>query len=64
MNPFCCRCLEDFELAKEPASWCMGRLRKLSKAPVWIQKRFGGAKDPETDEDRYLCGNCYFDMSD
>jgi len=53
---FCCRCKEDFPVAQEPASWTMGLMRLLARAPKFIQDQFrewlthpGG---------KYLCGNC------
>lgn len=58
---WCARCKEDddaFEVALEPASWEMGVLRQLSKAPKWMRERLRGAAGG------YLCGNCYFDLMD
>ena len=59
-TPYCERCKTDFPVAKEPASWEMGRMRLLSKAPKRHAQRF------KTDWERpdYLCGNCYFDLTD
>lgn len=59
---FCCRCAEDFPLASEPASWRMGFLRELKKAPKRIRDQFREWLDH--DEGKYLCGNCYFDLTD
>lgn len=59
---FCCRCKEDFDVAEEPARWEMGMMRKLSKAPKRIKDMFRDWLDHE--EGGYLCGNCYFDLTD
>lgn len=61
-NLFCCRCKEDFELAQEPATWRMGFLRKLEQAPRRIKDHFHEWLGHETGA--YLCGNCYFDLTD
>ncbi len=61
---FCCRCKEEFPTAAEPASWCMGMLRKLNKAPKWIQQRYQGWLKDAMGKGGYLCGNCYFDLTD
>jgi hypothetical protein len=55
---WCARCKEEFPIADEPASWRMGQMRKLNKAPKWMQNRLKG----QTGD--YLCGNCFFDMLD
>ena len=59
----CCRCNEDFPLATEPASWRMGELRRLSKAPKKVREPLVGSSTGAADEE-YLCGNCYFDLTD
>lgn len=59
---FCFRCKEDFDVASEPASWRMGEMRELKKAPKRIRERFREWLDH--DKGRYLCGNCYFDLTD
>ena len=59
MDPFCNVCSEDFPLDKEPTSWRMGFLRSLSKATLRIRRRF-----KREDDNNYLCGNCYFDLTD
>lgn len=61
-DPFCCRCKEDFEVAAEPATWRMGLMRELKKAPKKIRVQFQEWLDH--DEGHYLCGNCYFDLTD
>lgn len=63
-NPFCCRCKEDFPVSKEPATWRMGELRLLSKAPSKIKNQFRGWLDSDIHGKGYLCGNCYFDLTD
>lgn len=59
--PFCNRCLEEFPLAPEPKlrGWAMGWLYPLTKAPAKIKSRYH-----REDENNYLCGNCYFDLTD
>lgn len=61
-QPFCCRCKEDFPIAEEPAGWRMGIMRLLSKAPKRIRDQFREWLDD--DMGHYLCGNCYFDLTD
>jgi len=63
-RPFCCRCKEDFPVAKEPANWCMGQLRKLKFAPKRIRDQFRDWLNSEFHGEGYLCGNCYFDLTD
>jgi hypothetical protein len=40
----------------------MGMMRLLSKAPKRIRDRFREWLDHATG--KYLCGNCYFDLTD
>lgn len=61
-NPFCCRCKEDFPLAKEPANFQMGEMREIRRAPGFMRRKFQEWCDHDTG--RYLCGNCYFDLLD
>ncbi|KKN46784.1 hypothetical protein LCGC14_0669640 [marine sediment metagenome] len=63
-DPFCCRCKEDFPVAEEPTRWMMGQLRKLSKAPKKIREQFREWLNSEIHGEGYLCGNCYFDLTD
>lgn len=58
-SEFCCLCLEEFPVAEEPTHWHMGELRPLSKAPELVRRGLGGDI-----EHPYLCGNCYFDLTD
>ena len=62
-RPFCCRCKEDFPVAKEPAGWMMGKLRKLKYAPKKIRDQFRDWLHSEIHGESYLCGNCYFDLT-
>lgn len=62
LTPFCSRCQEDFPVAVEPSRWRMGFLRRIDKAPKRIQRQF--TRDKEFDEGNYLCGNCFFDLTD
>jgi hypothetical protein len=61
-SPFCCRCKEDFDVTPEPAQWQMGFMRELRKAPARIRHRYAEWLSHETG--KYLCGNCYFDLTD
>lgn len=61
-DQFCCRCKENFPVAHEPGHWEMGVMRLLSAAPKWIRDRFRDWLDHETG--KFLCGNCYFDLTD
>ena len=63
-RPFCCRCKEDFPVAEEPTRWMMGQMRKLSKAPQKIKLQFNDWLNSEVHGIGYLCGNCYFDLTD
>lgn len=61
--PFCIRCMEDFPVAQEPTVWRMGEMRPVSKLSKTLQHKV--APDPEImDGTPYLCGNCYFDLTD
>jgi hypothetical protein len=59
---FCCRCKEDFPVAQEPSRWAMGVMRLLAKAPKGIREQFREWLDHP--DGQYLCGNCYFDLTD
>lgn len=63
-EPFCCNCKEDFPIATEPATWRMGSMRELKKAPKKIRQRFSSWLKSELHGKGYLCGNCYFDLTD
>lgn len=60
--PSCCRCGEDFPLDKKSPRWSMGKLRLLSKAPAKIKREF--SEWLSVPDRKYLCGNCYFDLTD
>ncbi|MDP3064042.1 MAG: hypothetical protein Q8O40_12650 [Chloroflexota bacterium] len=60
LTPFCARCKEEFPIAKEPATWRMGFLRRLSKLPRRLREHHEIAHQAGG----YLCGNCYFDLTD
>ena len=60
--PFCCQCKSDFPIAEEPTSWGMGALRPLRLAPKRLRDRF--ASWLAHPEGSFLCGNCYFDLTD
>lgn len=62
--PFCCRCKEEFPVAKEPTGWSMGQLRKLKYAPRKIKDQFRSWLKSDIHGESYLCGNCYFDLTD
>ena len=55
----CVRCMEDFPI-EDTKLWQMGAMRTLERAPKRIRKAFQDVSD----ETMYLCGNCYFDMTD
>jgi hypothetical protein len=59
---FCCRCKENFPVAVEPTFWRLGQMRQLRRAPKTIQKKFADWFDH--DLGGFLCGNCYFDLTD
>ena len=63
---FCVDCKEDFPIAGDQSGpWQMGQMRELKKAPKSIQRRFSGWMAADSLVERpYLCGNCYFDMTD
>lgn len=64
-RPFCCRCKEEFSVAKkEPTLWRMGELRKLKYAPRKIKDLFRSWLNSELHGEGYLCGSCYFDLTD
>ena len=63
MAEFCCRCKEDFPVRKE-RSFVMGQLTKLKHAPAKIKREFKDWLDSEIHGEGYLCGNCWFDLTD
>ncbi len=62
-RPFCCRCQEDFPVGTS-RGFNMGKLTKLKYAPAKIKRKFSGWLDSELHGEGYLCGNCYFDLTD
>lgn len=62
-NPFCQRCKEDFPVGEDGRTFRMGFLRPIDKIPkrLWRQLHI---VDWEFPDGRYLCGNCYFDLTD
>ncbi len=61
-EPFCCECKSDFPVAVEPTSWRMGELRDIDRLTDRLRRRF--AEWREHPDGHYLCGNCYFDLTD
>lgn len=57
---WCCRCLEDFPVAIEPTGWAMGQLRPLAKLKDRKIRKLLHTEE----EYPWLCGNCYFDLTD
>lgn len=58
---YCIRCGEDFPVSPDGVvGWLMGWLRELKYAPKRIKDSFA----MKATEDSYLCGNCYYDMTD
>lgn len=51
-------------MAQEPASWQMGQLRKLKFAPERIREMLREWLKSEIYGEGYLCGNCYFDLTE
>lgn len=63
-TPFCVRCSEDFPVSVS-RSWQMGTMRPLADAPARIRLLFNEWLRPDSlVETPYLCGNCYFDLTD
>jgi len=65
--PFCCRCKEEFRVQENDSrrsNWSMGVLRKLKYAPKKIKDQFREWLNSELHGEGYLCGNCYFDLTD
>ena len=62
-KPFCCRCKEDFPVNRD-AFWQMGQLNKLKRAPKRIRYQYSEWLNSEIYGEGYLCGNCYFDLTD
>jgi hypothetical protein len=58
-TPFCCHCKEDFPVGPR---FAMGVLVPLDKAPARLRDRFYSWR--EHPSGAYLCGNCYFDLTD
>lgn len=59
---FCCRCKENFPVHGGLNGWQMGQMRPLAKAPKKIKDQFREWLGHE--EGSWLCGNCYFDLTD
>lgn len=58
---FCCRCKEEFTLA-DKEGWAMGQMRKVRRLPRRLAQRFHEWRDHP--EGGWICGNCYFDLTD
>ncbi len=56
---YCVRCMEDFPV-EDIKVWQMGAMRTLERAPKRIREKFQDVSD----EQMYLCRNCYFDLTD
>lgn len=61
--PFCQRCKEDFPVIEARSGFRMGNLTRLEHIPkrLWTKLRL---VEWENENGRYLCGNCYFDLTD
>jgi len=59
---FCCNCREEFPVADPAAALRMGKLYRLEDFPERLASRFASWRGD--DEGGYLCGNCYFDLTD
>jgi hypothetical protein len=62
MSAFCCNCQEDFPVAPDGAAVRMGFLFPLVRMPKRLRDRFASWRKHE--DGSYLCGNCYFDLTD
>lgn len=60
-QPFCAECKESFPVIAG-APFRMGQLRPLSESSQRWQDRYRSWLDH--DAGAYLCGNCYFDLTD
>ncbi len=60
---FCCRCKEDFPV-EDSASWQMGAMRELKRLSKRLIRKHFLSDWLNHDEGKYLCGNCYFDLTD
>ena len=63
-RPFCCRCSEDFRVGVDDGIFRMGELQKLKRAPRSIRMQFREWLNSDFHGEGYLCGNCYFDLTD
>ena len=63
MNKFCCRCQEDFPV-KEGRHFQRRMLTELKYAPAKIKRSFNDWLDSEIHGKGYLCGSCYFNLTD
>ena len=67
-RPFCVRCKDEFRIADNPddrrSRWEMGVLKKLKFAPRRIRDGFKDWAAGDLHGEPWLCGNCYFDISD
>jgi len=59
---FCCRCKENFPIHGGLSGWQMGQMRPLKRAPKKIKEQF--ADWLEDQYGNWLCGNCYYDLTD
>ena len=57
MIKFCCRCNQKFPVAREPAEWRIGELRRFSKVSLRIRRRLLHCSGD------YLCGACYLGLT-
>lgn len=66
-KPFCCRCKEYFPVMQfnsKSEPWRMGEMKSLKFAPKKIRVQFMEWLKSEIHGEGYLCGNCYFDLTD
>ncbi len=67
--PFCQRCKEDFPVQDSVGVvhyhhvFSMGELTPMERIPRDSWSRFG-LVEWEDENGHYLCGNCYFDLTD
>ena len=68
-KPFCARCKEEFPVVDDleaggKKAWRMGELNKIKFATKRIRDGFRDWIDGDIHGEPYMCGNCYFDITD
>lgn len=63
LAPRCCLCSSQCPVAEEPAAWSISKLRVLEALPAGLRQSIM-AKVKQSDEQRYICGECYMREAD